>query len=156
VYWPVLPIPDQFSLLYAMMTNSDPNMTHLQPFLSALTQSFLNKDKTWPSKVGMKEGTVQRVFSFQGVIVNYMRGCPLEAVRDVYYGAVVKDLIGERYSELKAAAMHEEVISKIALLGLIDVMVKNLEVEKVQGLMVDILSSIHRDSYLVYFVKHGL
>jgi hypothetical protein len=98
---------------------------------------------------------MQRVFGFRSVMLNYLKGCPREGVRERYYGLVVNSILKE-YRQVREAAMAEEFLSKIALNGLVDVLSKDQELGKVEGLMDDIFASIHRESYLVHFVKSGI
>ena len=51
--------------------------------------------------------------------------------------------------------MAEDFLSKIALNALVDVLTKDQDFGKVEGLMYDIFASIHRESFLVHFVKSG-
>ena len=87
-------------------------------------------------------------------MVNYLRGCPREAVREVYYGRVLKG-ISERYKECREIEIHQEFICKIALNSLIDVLLSNVDIMKVEHLMDDILESIYKDYFIVHFVKFG-
>ena len=60
------------------------------------------------------------------------------------------------YGQVREAALVEDFLSKIALNGLVDVLNKDQDLGKVDGLMDDIFPSIHRESFLVYFVKSGI
>ena len=96
------------------------------------------------------------MFGFRSVMLNYLKGCPLECVRERYYGQVVTSILRE-YGQVREAAMTEEFLSKIALNGLVDVLVtKYQEFGEVEGLLDDIFASIHRESFLVNFVKSGI
>lgn len=88
-------------------------------------------------------------------MLNYLKGCPREGVRERYYGKVVKSILRD-YGKVREAAMAEDFLSKVALNGLIDVLTKDQDFGKVEGLMDDIFASIHRESFLVHFVKSGI
>ena len=94
------------------------------------------------------------MFGFRSVMLNYLKGCPREGVRDRYYGKVVNSILRE-YGQVREAAMAEEFLSKISLNRLIDVLAKDQDLGKVEGLMDDIFASIHRENFLVHFVKSG-
>ena len=57
-------------------------------------------------------------------MLNYLKGCPREGVREIYYGRVVSSILRE-YGQVREAAMAEEFLSKIALNGLVDVLTKD-------------------------------
>jgi hypothetical protein len=88
-------------------------------------------------------------------MLNYLKGCPREGVRERYYGQVVTSILRD-YGQVREAALAEDFLSKIALNGLIDVLTKDQDLGKVDGLMDDIFASIHRESFLVHFVKSGI
>ena len=68
-----------------------PSEKTMLSFVESLSRALL-ADTDWAWQVALREGTVQRVFGFQSILVNYLRGCPREAVREVFYGGVIRGL----------------------------------------------------------------
>lgn len=57
-------------------------------------------------------------------MLNYLKGCPREGVREIYYSQVVSSILRE-YGQVRGAAMAEDFLSKIVLNGLVDVLTKD-------------------------------
>ena len=57
-------------------------------------------------------------------MLNYLKGCPREGVRERYYGQVVTSILRD-YGQVREAALAEDFLSKIALNGLVDVLTKD-------------------------------
>jgi hypothetical protein len=91
--------------------------------IEELCVSLLQKE-TWPWEVARSESGMQRVFGFRSVMLNYLKGCPREGVREMYYGRVVSSILRE-YGKVRETGMAEDFLCKIALNGQVDVLTKD-------------------------------
>jgi len=85
------------------------------------------------------------------VALNYIEGCPRELVRTVFYGQVTGSIV-KGYEVLKNHGMAQLVINKIAILSLIDLLMTHPLPTSLQA---DLFTSLYRENYLLFSLKHG-
>ncbi len=86
-----------------------------------------------------------------------MEGCySNEMVPERFYKKVMFAMCAN-YGQIRAMGLHLEFISKVALSNLIDTLIKlEVNLSTIDYLLSDMLSSIHRQQYIIAFIKHGM